>query len=226
MAGKEKESIMKILVVEDKEKNIEAAKNQLASHDVTIITGYDQAHKMIKAKLDLDELGTILNNELPSGWKTVDEKKVFMDGNGIWDLVSPEGKKTSYWDAPKDVERIYKVSAKKATHPPFDVVLTDVMFSKGGDECMSAEGKELAKRQGEMPYGPIVALRAIQAGVKMVGIITQGSHHDDPFIFAFDGLYGFKNGDTKVVCTNGMQTETGVKNWAKLLEKLMSEENE
>lgn len=86
--------------------------------------------------------------------------------------------------------------------PKFDVVLTDVMFPKGGDRCMSDMGMALAKRQGEMPYGPLVALRAIQSGVKKIGIVTAGNHHDDPFVFAFDNLHGFEVGELKVVCTN------------------------
>ncbi|MFA5776933.1 MAG: hypothetical protein WC906_00600 [Parcubacteria group bacterium] len=215
---------MKILVVEDRRENIEAAKNQLGEHELTIISGYDQAHELIQATVDLDELGQFLAEILPNEWKAA-EKVEYEDGGGMWYLSSPEGKTTYYWEAPKDVEKAYAAAEKKATHAPFDVVLTDVMFAKGGDECMSASGRELARRQGEMPYGPIVALRALQAGVRKVGILTQGKHHDDPFVFAFDSLYGFQMGDVKVVCSNRMQTEDRVKDWKQLLARLMDEDN-
>jgi CheY-like chemotaxis protein len=101
-----------------------------------------------------------------------------------------------------------------------DVVLTDCMIPKGGDRTMSPEGKRLAESQGPMPYGPIIALHAIQKGVKKVGIITSGNHHSDPFIFAFDGLNGFTAGDVKVVCTNRCENAKGAKDWAKLLKQL------
>jgi CheY-like chemotaxis protein len=88
-----------------------------------------------------------------------------------------------------------------------DVVLTDVMMPKGGFACMSPKGQCLVMAQGIMPYGPVIALRALCQGVKKVGVITQGNHHDDPFVFAFDHMNGFEGMDLckreiKVVITN------------------------
>lgn len=111
---------------------------------------------------------------------------------------------------------------------PFDVVMTDVMIPKGGYECMSPEGRVLVDRQGVMPYGPIIALRAIQSGVKLVGILTSGNHHDDPFIFAFDELYGFSAGDVKIICSNFADTVNkngaSVKDWKLMLDTLLSDQ--
>lgn len=132
---------LRILVVEDNPLHIEAARQQLASHDLTIVSGYDQASEQLNP------------------WKKSN----------------------------------------------FDVVLTDVMIPKGGNECMSPKGVALANKQEEMPYGPVIALKALSIGVKRVGILTSGNHHDDPFVFAFDRLPGFKAGDTKVSCSNNLE---------------------
>lgn len=98
-------------------------------------------------------------------------------------------------------------------------VLTDCMVPKGGDQMMSHEGAALAQRQGAMPYGPIIALHAIQRGIKRVGVLTAGNHHSDPFVFAFDGLRGFTTGDVKVVCSNNYM-RGNVKDWKQLLDEL------
>ena len=87
----------------------------------------------------------------------------------------------------------------------FDVVLTDCMFPKGGYACMGAKGKALVNCQGEMPYGPMVVFHAIRMGVPSIGLITQGNHHDDPFVFAFDDLDGFKGEKFNVVITNSLE---------------------
>lgn len=176
---------LRILVVENIQKNITAAKAMLADHELTIAEDYDHAHSL---------LGQILS--------------------------------------------------------PFDVVLTDVMFPKNCDECiMSEAGMRPACKQ---PYGPIVALHALSVGVKKVGIITQGNHYNDTFSCTFDHLDGFTAGDVKVIiCGDEPSMEVffdlirytpidrnyadpnqrqhfiagnlaWVKNWAKLLDQLLS----
>lgn len=126
---------MKILIVEDKECNIQAARIQLAEHDVTIVTGFDQAYQAL--------------------------------GFGCFGY--------------------------KPLVNPFEVVLTDNFLPKGGDMLMGPEGSQKAREQGAMPYGAVIALYAIQTGVKYVGIHSAGNHHDDPFSFALEGLKGTFN---------------------------------
>lgn len=166
---------MKILLVEDTQRHIDAAKSQLSEHELTIVTGFDQAR---------EELGL----------RCMDTPR--HDNYGLEVL-------------------------------PFDVLLTDVMLPKGGSECMGPEGQELAEQQGPMPYGPIIALHAIQRGIKRVGILTDGNHHSDPFIFAFDNLKGFQIADVRVVCSNeyvilGSSIRELIKDWAKLLEMVVN----
>lgn len=135
----------------------------------------------------------------------------------------------------------------------FDAVLTDCMFPKGGTSCMSPKGQAVVNCQGDMPYGPMVVLHAIEAGVPYVGLISQGNHHDDPFVFALDRLLGFRGQTTSVAITNNLSrlvyTESGepvdpnseeyarpwdlekagkvkwVKDWSRLLERAMGTEN-
>jgi len=146
---------LKILVIEDKKENIEAAKKQLAGHDLTIADSFDEAYKILQPK------------------------DSYIDRNE--DAVDPS---------------------------EFDVVLTDVMMPRSSDGkhgiCLSGKGQQLADEQGDMPYGPILVLHALQAGIKNIGILTSGDHHSDPVILAFDRLKGFKIGEVNFTSTNRM----------------------
>ena len=142
---------LNILIVEDKPENIEAAKVLLAGHNVTVVSGFDQAMGALNRGLN----GTGYDHE-------------------------------------------------KRGQIPFDVVLTDCMFPKGGMACMGPIGQATVNCQGEMPYGPMVVFHAIEAGVPNIGLITQGNHHDDPYIFAFDALRGWKSEKVSVVITNNL----------------------
>jgi|GEM_PF-1376925 len=187
---------LNILIVEDKSENIAAAKRFLAGHDLTIVSGFDDALTALKR----------------NGYH---RRKV---------------------EAPDK----------------FDAVLTDCMFPKGGTACMGPKGEAVVNCQGDMPYGPMIVLHAIEAGVPLVGLITQGNHHDDPFVFALDSLKGFKGQKTSVAITNSLNrlvyTESGepvdtlsedykdhwkaqkqgrvcwVKDWGRLLERAMGTE--
>lgn len=242
---------MNILVIEDRPENINAAKAMLAAdHQLTVVSGYDQAHELLFASIDTEKFCQLCNEKLPEGWKMMGAKWVeiedrkdqsYLDTN----LIGTDGKKVSSWDVPHEIDQILSEAEEASKIAPFDVILTDVMIPKGGQRCMSSEGILLVRKQGEMPYGPVIALRALQTGVKKVGVITSGDHHSDPFIFAFDGLYGFKAGDVNVVMTNNMDIYvdaktylpvedqnnayrrmksgeiTSVKNWTGLLQRLL-----
>ncbi|MBI4709304.1 MAG: hypothetical protein HY764_03835 [Candidatus Portnoybacteria bacterium] len=212
---------MKILVVEDKEKNIEAAKRALGGHELTIVTGYDQAHEVLIPVVDPNEFRAAFE-KATGGWKIIEEDSS-IPNHKIWYLRNSEGEEMPHFEAPKEIRLALRKAEVESKHMPFDVVLTDVMLPKGGNQCMNAKGEELVSKQGEMPYGPIIVLRALQAGVKKVGIITQGNHHDDPFVFAFDRLFGFSAGDTKLVASNHMETKDGLKDWGRLLAELVEE---
>jgi CheY-like chemotaxis protein len=220
---------MKILVIEDKKENIEAAKKQLSEHQLQVISGYDEVHEYLREEIDKEKLEDYLKKNLPKGWSSCFEKNNYT-------YMSPDGNEVKQWNLPNDIKKIIIEAEKASPHIPFDVVLTDVMIPKGGNNCCRDDGKI-------RPYGPIIALRAISLGIKKVGVITSGNHHEDPIVYAFDHLPGFTSGDLKVVCTNQMDTyvkaETyekagedywerykageviRVKDWKKLLEKIV-----
>ena len=239
---------MRILLVEDNVANIEAAKVQLEGHDLTIVSGYDQALLALESSVGYNDQEAVISElEFQAellGWKydwqsSWGDKKVF---------INPQGESLSGDDLPSwiqaHLERIIEITRNER----FDVVLTDVMFPKGGVRTMSDKGKELVAKQGEMPYGPMVMLHALQNGVKRIGILTAGNHHHDPFVQAFDCLQGFTADDVKVVCSNECHNYVlfvdrnykevpcpidyeskirngdilQVKNWAYLLEQVMA----
>jgi CheY-like chemotaxis protein len=208
---------MRILVVEDTQSNIAAARKMLADHELTIATGYDDALATLTPKLDEQLALELLKDRLPEGWRCSEFVRRFPK------FVDPAGEECIY-DLPVEIRRVWNQVERDASPAPFDVVLTDVMIPKGGDRCMSDEGASLARRQGPMPYGPVIALRAVQIGIKRIGILTSGSHHHDPFVFAFDGLEGFSAGDVKLYCSNHIDTENDgfcAKDWARMLNALM-----
>jgi len=160
----------KILLVEDQQDNIRAAKEFLKEFDLTIVKNYNDAIRVISEK-------------------------------------------------------------------SFDVLMTDVNIPKGKDSVCTNDSKTY-------PLGLIIALRAMSHGIKKVGILTSGDHHTDAITYAFDG--GIKIG-TDIYCTNncniyvikdsfekvdmnkwasyGNTKKLLVKNWGRLLEKLLNGEN-
>lgn len=81
----------------------------------------------------------------------------------------------------------------------FDAVLTDLMMS-GNPNGASKKGIGM-----ELPMGTILALLALKAGVKRVGVVTT-NHHDHVATAAFDA-FGYHKplfcvGDAVILCTN------------------------
>lgn len=167
-------SPLNILIVEDSLANIRAAKQMLAEHNLTIVSGFDDALTALKRN---------------------------------------------------------RYSRQEVEAPEkFDAVLTDCMYPKGGTACMGPDARVDCK--AEAPYGPMIVLHAIEAGVRHIGLITQGNHHKDPFVFALDTLCGFKSEKVNVAITNEgnclVYTESGdrvdpqsedCKNWWKAAEE-------
>ena len=111
-------------------------------------------------------------------------------------------------------------SKSKLDLSSFDAVLTDINLPSPHDR----KGVEQAAT------GFVVALKAMQAGVKYIGIITDASHHDDAYGKALDLWIHkppFKAGGIAIwlECYNaGEYNEDNrlVKNWARLLNGLVS----
>lgn len=87
----------------------------------------------------------------------------------------------------------------------FDAVLTDLLLP--APRITNGEGLALVGQ--EMPLGTIIALHALQAGVALVGVLTDVNHHMHPASACFDAFrttnpYGdiFKVGNSKVCLSN------------------------
>lgn len=83
----------------------------------------------------------------------------------------------------------------------FDVVLTDLLLP------VSVTGQSNRDISGEMPYGLSLIILAMRTGVKKIGLLTDGGHHDHPFIWALDPLGGYDGkpftiGDITVMCSS------------------------
>lgn len=209
---------MRILVIEDNPIHATAAIHQLANeHDLTVVTNFDEAREALQP-VDIRECGRELE-ELHPGWKI--EKWNHYDSSPM--LRSPEGKRIDPFDEEFGV--IVDPILQKHRRFPFEVVLTDVMLPKGGNVMMSEKGRERARADGTTSYGPVIVLRALMLGAKYVGMLTEGNHHDDPVVWAIEGL-NFAAGNAKVEArfTDPRYSRGEPKDWAGLLAALLSDE--
>ncbi len=166
---------LRILVIDDTEKNLETARKQFAEHDVTTVASFTEAH-------------------------------VLLGNNNRTDDTGPDKKPYVRWN-----EGL----------PNFDVVLTDLFMTAVPD------GGNTDKAGQDTTYGLVLALAAIRRGVKMVAIVTRGSHHNEPILWALDLLEleftedvrVYMIGNTAFACCNDTERENG-KDWASVLKKL------
>ncbi|HBO16577.1 MAG: hypothetical protein UR69_C0002G0060 [Candidatus Moranbacteria bacterium GW2011_GWE2_35_2-] len=104
----------------------------------------------------------------------------------------------------------------------FDIVLTDINLPSPHDEEVCVEAAT----------GLVIVLKALQYGVKKIGIITDANHHQDAIGKAFDLWMGSSNGAPFTVgdvmiypeCYNALivEDEKLIKNWKGLMEGLLS----
>lgn len=101
----------------------------------------------------------------------------------------------------------------------FDVVLTDLHLP------MSSRTMGDKFKLGELvPYGILLMVEAARQGTKHVAVVTDLSHHDDPFSAAFDHYSRFPvkiEGATVVMMHAPMKD--GAKDWETALDRLMKE---
>lgn len=76
---------------------------------------------------------------------------------------------------------------------------------------------------GELvPYGMLLMVEAAHQGATQVAVVTDLSHHNDPFSAAFDYFSGFsvKIDNAKVVMMHAPMKD-GTKDWAQALAQLL-----
>jgi len=101
----------------------------------------------------------------------------------------------------------------------FDVVLTDLHLP------MSSKTMGNKFKLGELvPYGILLMIEAAHRGAKHVAVVTDLSHHDDPFSAAFDhySQFSVKIENAKATMMHSSMINGG-KDWAEALTQLMKE---
>jgi CheY-like chemotaxis protein len=89
MAGKEKEFQMKILVIDDTKKHLDAALQTLVGHDVTVCSTHDEALRLLEKQYDNDKQKQLLEKYEQSGMKNREAwDKSYLDSElPYWDAV-------------------------------------------------------------------------------------------------------------------------------------------
>ena len=101
----------------------------------------------------------------------------------------------------------------------FDVVLTDLHLPMSS-RTLSPHAFKL----GELvPYGVLLMIEAARQGAKHVAVVTDLSHHSDPFSAAFDHFSRFpiQIEEAKVLMLHARVTDEG-KDWSAALDKLLA----
>lgn len=112
---------------------------------------------------------------------------------------------------------------REKTIKNFDVVMSDLMMpaSKNG---MGSPAEFAGKEQ---PYGLSLIMLAMRTGVKAVGILTDGGHHNHPMIWALDTLRGYDGkpfaiGETTILCASNGPVFTD-SSWDNALQKFVAD---
>ena len=228
---------MRILVIDDSSVNLEAARTQLAGHEVVMASSYDLGRdlltgsgKCIREKvLDLLWSRGIERPKKPE-WH-------LFESNEKW-----EEAQKAYDEAERAWLFTYSACAKEISC--FEVVLCDLMMPPSQEEIKEELRGGLFGK--EMPVGIFLALAAAARGAKYVGLLTDSSHHDHPASACLDAFHPvdgeskpkpFTLNGAKVILSNNRNWIIGgeydhdpankgkrVKNWAALLDYLLNEE--
>lgn len=175
------ERVMKILVIDDTQVHLDAAKQTLVGHDVTYCETHEEAVDLLSVRYDKEGTKKLLVSQgFPESYHSVnrnDEK--------AW---------RAWWKAHDQAEADSKI-------PYWDVVLTDLLMPAGS----MAQGDEGQKFVGqEMAIGWALALRAARTGAKYVAVVTDTNHHHHPASAMLDAFnrHFFTIDGARVLMTN------------------------
>lgn len=153
---------MKVLVIDDKAANREAAKQTLTGHDLTVVGSWDEAVKLLEVRYDEQAIKAKL---VAAGFPA--------DG----DKLEVEMRRKWY-------DEYYKVK-ETCQVPYWDAVLSDLLMP-ASRESMGNDGMKFIGQ--EMPVGLVLALLAAKNGAKYVAVVTATNHHDHPASAMLDRL--------------------------------------
>ncbi len=172
-----KERTMKILVIDDKAANREAAKQTIIGHDLTVVDSWDAAVEQLEIRYNEQVIKTKL---VAAGLPATSDKL--------------EGEVRKKW-----YSEYYKI--KETSRVPYwDAVLCDLLMP-ASRETMGGEGMKFVGQ--EMPLGLALALLAAKNGAKYVAVATATNHHHHPASAMLDRLEDCGDGPNFVI--NGAQ---------------------
>lgn len=151
---------MKILVVEDKGIHQESARQTLKGHHITIACDYKEAMNFLEDKIDEKKLEKLLR-EIPEELSL--------------DLLDTK-KMAKYWELRQKAE-------EQSIIPfPYEAVLTDLIMPKDANTSFE-------EHKG-VPYGFIIALKAVLRGTTFVAVVTDVYNHNNEIGCAIRGELG------------------------------------
>lgn len=196
---------MKILVIDDKQIHRDSAEKTLEGHEVTIVSSFDEAMDLMAKKIDIENVQRLLAEE------------------GFAEKPEPTDKErwNAYWKAVDSAE-------KKSIIPfKFEVVLTDMMMPMS----RSTLARDAFKRDEQVPYGFVIALKAAGCGAKFVAMVTDVNHHRGAMSAAIDHLGSayyqtgwintFTVNDAKVAFVHAPFCNNESKDWGQVLADLV-----
>ncbi|MBI2482857.1 hypothetical protein HYV74_01605 [Candidatus Uhrbacteria bacterium] len=156
---------MKILVIDDTRTNLDAAKQVLPEHELTLVTDYDRAYKLLERP--------------KANYDAVQEE---LKRRGFRNEYDRDASKQE-----RDATRVERsrLEVELCPPPPFDAVLCDLLMPAG----RTTQGPKGERYVGqEMPVGWALALMAVLQGAKHVAVVTNLNHHDHPAAAMLDRL--------------------------------------
>lgn len=120
----------------------------------------------------------------------------------------------------KSFTRFFNVSKRRNLNKylsNFDMLLTDVNLPSPNDKQKKENGAT----------GFVIAFKALEAGIKFIGIITDSDHHQDTYSKALDLWLNqgpFSVGDVRIYLENDYDAVTkwgGPKDWKNMVTRLI-----
>lgn len=159
---------MKILVIDDNPIHLQAAKQALKGHELTVCDDADEALELLGPRYDEVIYGRVL------------AEHGFLKGC----LYIPRGSTTQDFEG---YEKAHAAAREGASLPYWDVVLSDLLMPAPrhtqGDRGMRFVGEE-------MPIGWAFVLEAAMRGAKYAAVATDTDHHDHPASALLDNIGG------------------------------------
>ncbi|MFH1072010.1 MAG: hypothetical protein V1743_01120 [Nanoarchaeota archaeon] len=209
---------LEILVVEDSPIHQEAAREQLGTcHNVTVVGSFDEAMDKLERSRQSERYYSLVSQSKALECLLYRYKKGSEERAQISKQLNELGDEME-----KEIELFQKPNR-------YEVMLIDLMLPQGRGECQSD-----TTNAGEIQsFGYALALIAGKYGIPNIGVVTDGNHHKGAMIYAMDFLGCFnpyqkplRIGEGKVFFSTQENdvSETGHKNWKKVVDALTGEE--